>query len=52
MYLPHVLVLGSWLVRKLVSSAFAEPRADSVTVDAHIGGFITGMALLPLFKSQ
>lgn len=49
-YLPPVLVLGSWLVLQLVSSALADPRAGGVAFGAHIGGFIAGMILLPLFK--
>jgi len=39
-YLPPVLVLGSWLVLQLVSSALADPRAGGA-LNANIGGFIT-----------
>jgi membrane associated rhomboid family serine protease len=51
-HLPAVLVLGLWFVLQIVSSMFADPNAGGVAFGAHIGGFIAGMALLPLFKKR
>ena len=48
--LPAMVVLGFWFVLQLISSALADPRAGGVAFGAHIGGFIAGMVLLPLFK--
>ena len=51
-HLPAMAVLGFWFVLQLISSAFADPRAGGVAFGAHIGGFIAGMALLPIFKHR
>jgi len=48
--LPAMVVLGFWFVLQLISSALADPRAGGVAFGAHIGGFIAGMVLLPIFK--
>ena len=50
-YLPAGLVLGLWFVFQLLSSALADSGQGGVAFMAHIGGFIAGMALIPLFKS-
>ncbi len=50
MYLPAMVVLGFWFVLQLVNSALADPGKGGVAFGAHVGGFIAGMALLPLFK--
>jgi membrane associated rhomboid family serine protease len=49
-HLPAMAVLGFWFVMQLISTAFADPRAGGVAFGAHIGGFIAGMVLLPIFK--
>ena len=51
-HLPAMFVLGLWFVLQLVSSAFADPTAGGVAFGAHIGGFVAGMILLPLFKRR
>ena len=51
-HLPAMAVLGFWFVLQLISTAFADPRAGGVAFGAHIGGFIAGMALLPIFKHR
>ena len=51
-HLPAVLVLGLWFLIQLVSSLLADPSQGGVAFGAHIGGFIAGMALLPLFKGR
>ncbi|RLA32359.1 MAG: rhomboid family intramembrane serine protease [Gammaproteobacteria bacterium] len=47
--LPALAVLGFWFVLQLISSLAAEPGQGGVAFGAHIGGFVAGMALLPLF---
>jgi membrane associated rhomboid family serine protease len=39
-------------VLQLVSSAFADPTTGGVAFGAHIGGFVAGMVLIPLFKRR
>jgi membrane associated rhomboid family serine protease len=51
-HLPAMFVLGLWFVLQLVSSAFADPNAGGVAFGAHIGGFVVGMLLIPLFKRR
>ena len=50
--LPAALVLGFWFVLQLINSASASGGQGGVAWGAHIGGFIAGMALIPLFKSK
>ena len=52
MRLPAMVVLGFWFVLQLISSALADPGQGGVAFGAHIGGFIAGMVLLPLFKHR
>ena len=47
--LPSVAVLGLWFVMQLLSSMAATPGQGGVAFGAHLGGFVAGMALLPLF---
>lgn len=48
--LPAAIVLGLWFVLQLFNSTLAEPGGGGVAFGAHIGGFIAGMAFIPLFK--
>ncbi len=50
MRLPAGWVLGFWFLLQLVSSALTSSEGGGVAWFAHIGGFIAGMALIPLFK--
>lgn len=43
-------VLGLWFLIQIVSSLNADPNSAGVAWFAHIGGFLAGMALVPLFK--
>lgn len=52
MRLPAAIVLGLWFVLQLVNSLLADPGQGGVALGAHIGGFIAGMALIPLFKKR
>lgn len=48
--LPAVWVLGGWFVLQLFSS-ITTGGEGGVAFGAHIGGFIAGMTLIPLFKN-
>jgi len=48
--LPAGWVLGFWFVLQLISSALSNNAGGGVAFYAHIGGFITGMALVPVMK--
>jgi membrane associated rhomboid family serine protease len=52
MRIPAGLVLVLWFGLQLFSSASAQPGQGGVAFRAHIGGFITGMILIPLFKQR
>ncbi len=45
-------VLGLWFLLQLVSSAMADPNQPGVAFGAHIGGFVAGLVLVPLFKRR
>ncbi|MGH8509272.1 MAG: rhomboid family intramembrane serine protease [Gammaproteobacteria bacterium] len=50
--LPAFLVLGFWIVFQLLNTALAGVQEGGVAWYAHIGGFVTGLALVPLFKHR
>jgi len=50
--LPAFLVLGFWIVFQLLNAAFAAAQENGVAWYDHIGGFVTGLALVPLFKHR
>ncbi len=43
-------VLGFWFVLQLVNSLISASDMGGVAYGAHIGGFVAGMLLIPLFK--
>ncbi len=51
--LPAMLVLGAWFALQIVSGA-AVPTSEEggVAFWAHVGGFVAGMALTPVFKRR
>lgn len=51
-YLPAVAVLGLWFVIQLLNSATTAGEGGGVAWGAHIGGFVAGMLLVPLFKRR
>jgi membrane associated rhomboid family serine protease len=51
-HLPAILVLGIWFGLQLLSSAFADTAEGGVAFGAHVGGFVAGMVLAPLFKRK
>ncbi|MDX1608884.1 MAG: rhomboid family intramembrane serine protease [Halofilum sp. (in: g-proteobacteria)] len=48
--LPALLVLGLWFVLQLIQQSMAPAGEGGVAFMAHIGGFVAGMVLIPLFK--
>lgn len=47
--LRAVTVLGVWFLLQLLSSLMASSGEGGVAFRAHVGGFLTGLLLLPLF---
>ncbi|HFD81352.1 MAG TPA: rhomboid family intramembrane serine protease [Gammaproteobacteria bacterium] len=47
---PAGFVLGFWFLMQLLSSLAASGQQGGVAFGAHIGGFLAGLALIPLFK--
>jgi membrane associated rhomboid family serine protease len=43
-------VLGFWFVLQLINSLVSASDAGGVAYGAHLGGFVAGMLLIPLFK--
>ena len=50
--LPAWVVLGIWIAGQFVSAPAALSGSGGVAYFAHIGGFLTGMALIPFFKHR
>jgi membrane associated rhomboid family serine protease len=50
--LPAAIVLAFWFVLQLISSILAASGQGGVAFAAHVGGFISGMALIALFKKR
>lgn len=51
MYVPAALVLGLWFVMQVLSGGMSLGReGGGVAFFAHVGGFLTGMALIGFFK--
>ena len=48
--LPASWVLGFWFLIQIASSVLTNTEGGGVAWFAHIGGFIAGMVLIPLFK--
>ncbi|GBE42852.1 rhomboid family protein [bacterium BMS3Bbin10] len=51
-HVPAMFVLGVWFLGQLVSAATAPPDVPGVAFWAHVGGFVAGMVLVPLFKDK
>ena len=45
-------VLGFWFVLQLINSAATTGQEGGVAFGAHIGGFVAGLLLVPLFKQR
>ena len=51
-HLPALLVLGLWFAMQLLSEMLAPASGGGVAFRAHIGGFVAGMVLLPMFRRR
>jgi membrane associated rhomboid family serine protease len=49
-HVPAIIVLGLWFVTQLASAAFSPMTEGGVAFMAHVGGFVAGMAFVPLFR--
>lgn len=49
-HVPALLVLGLWFVIQLLSAVASDADTGGVAFWAHVGGFVAGMALVPIFK--
>ncbi len=52
LYLPAAGVLGFYFLFQVVMTALTPPGGGGVAFAAHLGGFIAGAALIPLFKHR
>ncbi len=50
--LPAIIVLGVWFMLQIFNSMSAPSGAAGVAWNAHIGGFIVGLALIRFFQSR
>ncbi len=51
-HVPAVFVLGLWFLTQLMSAAFSPAGGPGIAFWAHVGGFVAGMALVPVFKQK
>jgi len=51
-YLPAAAVLGIYFLLQVVMIAMTPPGGAGVAFGAHIGGFVAGAALIPVFKHR
>lgn len=50
--IPAVFILGYWFVIQLASGALSPGEGGGVAFWAHVGGFLTGICLTPLFRNR
>jgi len=50
--LPAFWVLWFWFIFQLMSLTLSEGQQGGVAWIAHVGGFVAGMALIPVFKHR
>jgi membrane associated rhomboid family serine protease len=51
-HVPALIVLGLWFLTQIASAAFSQTDGPGVAFWAHVGGFVAGMALVPIFKKR
>jgi membrane associated rhomboid family serine protease len=51
-HVPALIVLGLWFLTQIVSAAFSQIGGPGVAFWAHVGGFVAGMVLVPVFKQK
>lgn len=47
-----VWVLGFWFVLQIINSLVSTSQQGGIAFGAHIGGFVAGMVLIPVFKKK
>ncbi|MBT8137642.1 MAG: rhomboid family intramembrane serine protease [Gammaproteobacteria bacterium] len=52
MRLPAGWILGLWFGMQLLSELMSPPGSAGVAFRAHLGGFVAGAALIPLFRQR
>ena len=52
MVLPAYLMLGYWFLIQLLTGTFSPSQGGGVAVWAHVGGFLCGLLLTPLFRNR
>jgi membrane associated rhomboid family serine protease len=52
LHLPASLVLGTWFLIQVLASALAGEEEGGVAFGAHVGGFVAGLLLVPIFKRR
>jgi len=50
--MPAIVVLGFWFVLQLINSLLTDSTGGGVAWGAHLGGFVAGVVLIPLFKRR
>lgn len=50
--LPAAWVLGFWFLLQFISNLFTDSSQGGVAWGAHMGGFIAGLVLIPLFRRK
>jgi membrane associated rhomboid family serine protease len=51
-HLPALFVLGLWFVLQFVGYTLADSERGGVAWGAHVGGFVAGIVLIPIFKRR
>ena len=50
--MPAFYMLGYWFVLQLISGLLSPAEGGGVAFWAHVGGFVAGMVLTPIFKRR
>jgi len=50
--IPAIYMLGYWFLLQLLSGTFSSSEGGGVAFWAHVGGFLAGMLLTPLFRNR
>lgn len=49
---PALIVLGVWFIGQIASGVMTPTSGGGVAFWAHVGGFVTGAALIPIFRRR
>jgi membrane associated rhomboid family serine protease len=50
--LPAYVLLGFWFLLQLVSGSVSQAAGGGVAFWAHVGGFVAGVVLIPVFRRR